>query len=779
VKSTGQVWYSNPQDADEDAVALTADKENLKSTLLLTYSTINGVDTLYSNYKYSMSSSIYNIEATDDYIKVYYSIGDVDKEYVIPVVITEDRMQELLSNMSKTNSSMVGDYYKKYDLNSLGKKDDKDALLATYPILADEVIYVLRDTTKDNLKSKFETYFADAGYTYEEYETDKELSTAESSSDKPVFNVNMVYSLEGDDLVVEVPMDEMKYKKDYPLISLNVLPYFGAGGTEEDGYMLVPEGGGSIINFNNKKIDQNSYYANVYGWDMAQGRTSLVHETRTYYGVYGISKRDSSFICMLEDGASYASISADISGRKNSYNYVNATYSILHREQCDVADKYNGEMFVYEENVPKENLVERYRFIDSGSYVDMANAYHTYLGDRYGDKFDKNEDTDVPIAVEILGAVDKTEQVLGVPVSKPLALTTYKEAQQLLENMDAEGIKNLSVKLSGWMNGGIQQTMLADVDLISGLGGKKNLKALTAYAKENDISIYLEGVTNYAYDSNITDGFMVYRDAARLASKQNAQLCDFSTIWYGEDETKDSYYLLKPTVILEMMQNLKDAAEEYDATGVAFRDVGYELSADYNQKHFVTRQAAQNMQMEKMDEIKESDFGIMTNMGNDYTLSDTDFITNMELNGSAYTIIDETIPFYQIAIHGYVNYAGEALNLTRDYKEELLKSVEYGAGLYFVFMDSDATKLQNTYYTEYYGANFEAWQEKMFTIYTKYEKELGMTYNQRIVNHEYLDTGVSLTTYADKTKVYVNYNYEDYNVDNGVKVPARDYLVTH
>ena len=63
--------------------------------------------------------------------------------------------------------------------------------------------------------------------------------------------------------------------------------------------MLVPEGGGSIIRFNKGKLAQNSYYSNVYGWDMAQGRDYLVHETRAYYGAYGIAKGDASYLWMV------------------------------------------------------------------------------------------------------------------------------------------------------------------------------------------------------------------------------------------------------------------------------------------------------------------------------------------------------------------------------------------------------------------------------------------------------------------------------------------------
>ena len=123
-KSSGAVWYSNPQDADSDPIALKPDIENLKSTLLLTYSNLNGVDTLYNNYKYSIASKIYNIEASEDSIKVLYSIGEVEKEYIVPLAIEEERMEELLSAMTTGNASMVGNYYKKYDINNLGQKDN-------------------------------------------------------------------------------------------------------------------------------------------------------------------------------------------------------------------------------------------------------------------------------------------------------------------------------------------------------------------------------------------------------------------------------------------------------------------------------------------------------------------------------------------------------------------------------------------------------------------------------------------------------------------------------
>lgn len=773
VKDTGEIWKSNPDGAADDTKALKQEKEKLQSTMLLTYSTLNGVDTLYNNYKYSMANGIYEIEQGEDYIKIYYSIGDTEKVYLLPPVTTEVQMDEWRAKMDSESSLMVQRYYKKYDINDLGKKDNKEELLANYPILETEVIYVLRDTTKDNVKSKLEEIFTGVGYDENNLKEDQALDLSIKVSDKPVFNVNVIYRLEGNDLVVEVPMDEMQYRDEYPLYYLSVLPYFGATGTEDEGFMLVPEGGGAIINFNNGKVAQSNYYANIYGWDMAQVRTALVHETRAYYSVFGMSKGDNSFICILEDGAPYAAIQADVSGRNHSYNYVNAQYNITHREQYDVSDKYNGEMYVYEPVIPQEDLVTRYRFVDSGDYVDMAKAYNEYLTEKYGADFALNDDTDTPVNIEIVGAVDKVKQVVGIPVSRPLKLTSYEEAQAIINDLLDKGVENMSVKYTGWMNGGVKQKMLNKVKLISDLGSKKDLQGLIDYANANDITVYLDGITDYALDSDMWDGFMATFDAARLVSKEKAELYEYSTVMYGQRDDLDTYYLLKASVAKEMADNLLAATENYGA-GTSFQNIGKDLSSDFTRKAPQSRQATLNVQEQLLKEASDAGKDIMINMGNDYAIAYADMVTNMDLSGSEYTIIDKTVPFYQLAIHGYVNYTGESLNLTQNFEDELLRSAEYGAGLSFTFTEETAFALQKTLYTQYFGADYASWQERMMEIYTRYNQELGHVYNQKMVDHEYVSDTVTCTTYEDGTKVYVNYGYEDYKA-GAVKVAARDY----
>lgn len=778
VKSTGKVWRSNPENADSDSVALPEEKGNLKSTLILNYSEKTGLLSQYNNYNLSVENGLYTIEEGEDYIRVDYSIGKVEKEYIIPPVCLEADFQAYMEAMGQENANLAKRYYKKLDINKLSKSDEKekDTLLASYPIMETEVIYILRPGTNPALKGKMEGFFEEIGYTTEQYKKDKEMDFAETTSDKPVFNLNLTYRLDGEDLVVEMAMKDLESREKYPIYTVTVLPYFGAGSTSDEGYMLVPEGGGAIINYNNGKVAQNPYYANMYGWDYAIRRDSVVHNTRAYYNAFGMAQDGNSFLCILEDGDSYASVQADISGRVNEYNFVNAVYSIRQREQYNVSDLANSAIYVYLPEVPDETITQRYHFIDSDRYTDMAKEYQSYLLNKYDGYFAQNDDDSTPVAIEIVGAVDKVRQILGVPVSRPLELTTFAEAEEMIKTLNSEGLTNLSVKLSGWCNNGINQRILNKAKPISALGGKKKLQSLVNTAKDLGVDIYLDGVTQYAYDSTILNGFNSFTDAARFISKERAELYQYSAITYSEREGADSYYLLHADKTMEMAENLEKTADKYGA-GVSFREMGMDLSADYYRKKTTTRQTALKQQAEYLKGMSDADKNVMINMGNVYAVPYIDMVTNMDLQGSEYTIIDSFVPFYQMALHGYVNYTGTALNITGYTEDELLRSAEYGAGLYFTLMNETSFVLQKTLYTEYYGAEYDAWHDRLLEIYTRYNNEMGHVFNQKMTDHEIMMTDVSCTTYEDGTKVYVNYSYTDVTTPDGVSVPARDYKV--
>lgn len=791
-KSTGAVWTSNPSFDDCDAGASQDDiRDQLKSTFLMTTMTDVGKLQTYTSYGSSVARTNYNVIKGDDYIQVDYTFGNTEKKFRIPTLLTQSEYDDWLSKLSEKGQKNLKNYYKKYDQNKLAKLtkttdiETRDKLFADYPIVVEQadvysVFYLLRDTCTVEFKKSMEKYFAEAGYTDEMYKHDVEVASGSSTSEVKTFNASFKYYLDEQDLMCELDLSsiELPENTDEFVNSIAILPNFGAGSKDEEGFMLVPEGSGAIINFNNGKTSLPTYVSNMYGRDFCLKTSELVHSTNASFNTFGISKNDSSFLCIMEDGSAFASIKSDIggAGKTSMFNNVYAEYVIQQSQLFDVGAISNTTVYRFSDIDDQLKIKQRYKFINSGSYVDMAKEYGTYMREKYGIYLKLLEDDCAPVVVEIVGAVDKVKQILGVPVSKPLELTTYEQAGKIIQSLYDDGLTNMSVKFSGWCNGGVQQRVLEHIKPVSELGSKKDFKELVQLTNDLGINFYLDGITQYAYDDRMFDGFFSYTDAAKFISRERAELFPFSHITYAARESADSYYLLHTEMAMEMAENLVSAADKYN-TGVSFQDIGSDLSSDFYRKNYYSRDKVKNMQAEFLKEVDSKGMPIMINAGNDYALPYADVVTNMDLRGNDYTILDECIPFLQLALHGRVNYTGMPLNICGDTDTELLYAAEYGAGLYFTVMNEDSFALQNTLYTEYYGSTFKEWHDDLLTIYLRYNRELGHTFNQEMTDHKNITSQVSCTSYKDGTKVYVNYGYTDYFLEDGTKVSSRNYKV--
>ena len=774
-KDTGAVYYSNPEGAAKDPQAIQSNKDLMQATAVVTYTNSAGsVD--MDNFTYSITNGNYQIEQiSDNEIRVQYAIGRIEREYMIPSAITKERYEYFRDNMKKSTQKKVASNYSLYEPANLDKKENKDEIIALYPAVLEQPLYILNASTTANNKAKIEGYFAEGGYNAEEYAIDMQLVAGKRGTTGPVFNVTMIYRLEGNDLVLEVPYDEVRYKADYPITSLTVLPMFGAVDASQEGFVFVPEGGGALIRYNNGKLKQNAYYSNIYGWNYSTYRGELINETRSSFPVFGMTNNGNSFLCIIEGAASYASIQADISMRNNSYNWARAKYVMLHHDQYNVSTKTTNLVFMYEKELPEDTIIHRYRFLDSDNYVDMANAYGDYL--RTNERMSVAEASeDVPVSVELVGAIDKTVVKFGLPIDSVVPVTTFADAEKIITEITDAGIENLQVRMSGWMNGGVTQKVLTKVSVLKELGGQKAMDSLIAAAKAKNVPLYFDGISCFAYDSDWTEGFTAFKDAARLATNEQVRIYPYDQITYLSDDFYDPFYLVKPSYAKQGTDNLIAALEKSQAYGVAFRDIGYLLSGDYNPKSTVTREEAKTMNVQSMLDAQDAGQKVMIRAGNDYALPYADIITDMDLLGTKYSILDQMVPFYQIAIHGMKDYTGEALNISGDYVQEFLRCVEYGAGLNFTFIAEDATILQDTRHSTLFGASYTSWKEEALEMAGKYQQAMEGLNQQRIVSHEKLADNVVVTGYEDGTKVYVNYAANAFTVD-GLTIDARSYAV--
>lgn len=776
-KESGKVWYSNPEKRDSDKIANGVNKEYLSSTLLISYyDQVNQFD--MNSFTHSIKNQSFEILPQEDgSVRVNYSLGkNAGKKYLIPNAITKERYDEFLSRLEKKQQKKLGNYYSLYEPSKLDKKKNKAEIIALYPSVTEQALYIIKSDLDNTKKLDAESLLATAGYTEEDYNLDQELMAGEKETAGPVFDISMVYRLEGRDLVVSVPYDEICCAADYPIVYISVLPLFGAAGTDQTGFIMVPEGGGAVINFNNGKLSQSAYYANMYGWDYGTSRTSVVSETENAFSVFGMSHEDGSFICIMEDAESYGGVAADISGRLNEYNTVYGKYNVIHYDSVKVdAQKSAKLLLMYEDVIPSDTLVQRYRFIKENDYVSMANAYGDYLRAKPEMKGESASE-DMPVNVELVGAINKTEVKFGLPVNSVIPATTFEQADGMISEFLDSGVRDLNVRYTGWCNGGVMQRVLTSIHVEGGLGGVNGMKKLMDSAKEKNVDLYFDGISCFAYDSGFFNGFMSLSDSARTTTRAVVKLYPYDIVTYRESDWMDPYYLVKPAYAQKCADNLIKDLKNRGAAGVAFRDIGNLLSADYHDSSLTTREQVKEMNIRTLKDAVDAGLKILIKEGNTYALPYADLITDMNLSGNAYAILDYSIPFYQIALHGLKDYTGEALNLAGDSTTLLLESAEYGAGLNFTFMQTNTKVLLDSVFSCYSSAGYNAWKDSAIAMITRYQKEMAGLNRQKITAHERLTGDVAVTTYADGTKVFVNYGINEYT-DGTVRVPGRDYVV--
>jgi len=155
-----------------------------------------------------------------------------------------------------------------------------------------------------------------------------------------------------------------------------------------------------------------------------------------------------------------------------------------------------------------------------------------------------------------------------------------------------------------------------------------------------------------------------------------------------------------------------------------------------------------------------------TGRGNDYSLAASDLLSNFPLESSYDYFVDETVPFYPMAVHGFVLYSGKEGNLRNEYDKEMLKAIEYGAIPSFRLTYARSRELKGTHFDHVYSSEYGVWKERVIEEYKKFD-QLAPLLNLQMVKHVKQAKGVYTMTYADGSRVTVDYNSSTFKLEKG------------
>lgn len=780
-KRTGELWYSNPPDRGEDPIAAGVNKTKLESQLSITFYTPHAHRRTMDNANECIGYGQYEIEKLENGVKVTYTIGKKEEVYIIPEKISGDRFDRVLEKISSSQQRNLQRRYIKIDLNEVEDRGERQSLLREHPSLRrHDVLYVIRPNLSLFVLRQVDKIFVDAGYTLEDVNEDhRDNEVPEKEIPKDIFTIPLYYTLEGENLVVTIPSDEVEYHSSYPLTEIKVLEFFGAAGAEAEGYIFVPDGSGALINLNNGKSRHRAYYGPVYGKDYAQQFTEIFEEReQVYLPVYGMKNGDRAFFAVIEKGDALATISADVSGRINSYNTVCAEFTSVAHGTIDLTTLAgNNVIKVYQRRIAQGDFKIRYAFLhgEKANYVGMAEYYRDYLLKNGLLKKERTTGT-VPFYLELTGAIDRIKPFLGIPARRVEALTTFGEARQVVDSLLQADITNLKVRYSGWFNGGLRQGLPSRISVLKELGGRTGFIRLARYLEANNVEFYPSVTFEYAKKARIIGGFNPRTAASRFINQDVGVLYEINPATYQEDLEKRPQYMVCPSRVGRYVDRFLRRYRSFDLDGLSLTTMGQELNANYRERRLVDRAQAGQYMEEELAKINSAGYRLMAEGVNVYALPHTEHILNIPMDANRYLIADESIPFYQMAIRGHVNYTGQPINLSDDPRRAMLKTIETGGGLYFTWIYRDNSLIKETDYDHLYSVDYEKWFNQAVELYYEAQEVLGDLQGQRIIDHRKLAENVFKVTFEEGKTIMVNYNREPVTVE-GTTLAGESYHV--
>ena len=767
-KRTGIITFSAPVNADDDPLANAKNVQYLKSHLIVTYFNASRTLGTYDSYSMAVERDQVTYEAIENGVRVIYDLGDYSNTMTIPLYLSIEKFDALCAVLEEADAKSLGRYYQ--------EESDVSGMRQ------------LLGTVKSNKRTqaKIEQMLTAAGFTEEDYLEQMELAGVEASL--PIsFQIPLEYRLVDDYVEVSIPVCGIVENGGAAIYKIELLRNFAAAGSDESGYMVVPNGDGSIINFNNGKTNAAIYNQYVYGIDPLSADYLVIESSNNAtMPLYAMCREDSTILATIEDGASLASITAGVSGRINSYNYVHTTFVIRASEKLEMFGTTGNEatLPIVEPKPYDSMLTVRYSFLDQdyAGYSGVANYYRDrLLQEGVLTLQDTAGEADIKFYYDVISGVEKTESFLGKQYMGLTAMTTFDQAGQMAQLLANAGVKNQVMNLQGWFNDGYYHEV-PDYTWVSWkLGGKNGLEDLSQTVETLGGSLYVDvAFQKVSYDSKRfnyqTESSKYYASGYAAGFGQISPVTLRQTASLGYVETM--YNLVSPKFLIRYVNAFAGSMDNYDVTGISLRDLGAVLHSDKKRTETINREAALDIVSAQLEILEGTGKDLLVNQANAYAWSVADDILNLPLRDNEYSLVDYNIPLYEMIVHGSVDYCGEVYNLANvsNARKLLLTMLEYGASPHFVFTWENTSEMKYSGLNGLYTTTFSVWQDEAVSIYLELNECLRQVNGATIESHRIISEEVRAVTYSNDVTIYINYSSRDVSVD-GVTVPALDYAV--
>lgn len=586
------------------------------------------------------------------------------------------------------------------------------------------------------------------------------------------FTVPVKYILHDDRLEVSVDIKDIveadTNEVDGKIITaLTLAPSFGASpatdlaGNEVDGYMIVPDGSGAVIEYNNDKEGYASYSQTLYGRDKTTVPLNAPRVTeQAYLPVVATVSGNTGLVAIATDGDANASVNAQVSKQnKQAFNSVYFKFNLRGKDDYYMGGTDGTRITVFEKgDIKTEKISVSYYPIstdadDEVNYADVATVYRNYLINEKGLE-KKTETNKSNFYVDLYGGVLQETSIFGIPVDMKTEVTGFSQAEEILNRLNDGGVKDIIVNYNDWTNNSMVGKISTKFKPSGVLGGKSDYEDLENTAESMGAKIF-PSLSNMQMESSSWGYLTINSTAIRVSNAQSRQ-SEYSMA-FGIALSGKSPALLTPNSYTKVFEQMINSYTKNDVTNIGFGEYSSTLVSDFSKKNALSREQNMNNLIEQYKSASESMSNVIADEANSYVIPYADYITNVPVYSSQYNVVDYDIPFYQMVVHGYVPYSSTPVNANSNAEEVFLLSLASGSGIHYDMIYKESYELLDTDYAEFYYANYDSWMNQAIEQYNASEAILSQVSDMVITDYQIdNETGIIKTTYNDSVVVTVD-----------------------
>lgn len=418
-KASGQITFSNPWNI-ASAEASEATKKELMSQIFIHYDN-NGQDATFNSFEEAAQRGQILVKSIKNGVRIEYTIGREETRLLVPRYIKKSRFEnkiakpifegmiedgiideeklkygnDYLKYVYRTGPSDTAAFYFNKFMAVYGFKNPdeegiseqiKTTIYQTWPATQKigAIFVVASDASTNELRQielQIKKYCPD--YTYEELDKDHvECQYEGTDVAPPLFKLALEYTIDDWGLIVTLPASGIRFNESlYKLDKVEVLPFMGAGTNPNSGYTFLPDGSGTLFDFEELNTSQKvTISGQMYGSDYAYHTLTATHQEVFRYPVFGIvedyeysrseiaagggstgsgdSSEDSAtttadddttetlpdkftvsggFVAIIEEGDSLASLTTFHGGATSPYNTVKMSFTPRPSDKYDLS----------------------------------------------------------------------------------------------------------------------------------------------------------------------------------------------------------------------------------------------------------------------------------------------------------------------------------------------------------------------------------------------------------------------------------------------------------